>query len=75
VTFCPPFSTIVLTGTGTCIAPFPPPGANFVRVGINPGSVLGAGVNWCGIQVTNYTDCTGGLRTLQIFSPNFAAIF
>lgn len=70
----PAMSTVVLPG-GPCLSPVPPVTANFIRVGVYTQTGLFLGVSFCGTQTQNYVDCTGTPRTLQIFSPNFAAIY
>lgn len=74
--FCPPFSTVTLPpGGGACLSPFPPPTAQFVKIGITTSTGVSTAVNFCTAPVTNYPDCAGVIRTLQMFSTTFAATF
>lgn len=70
----PANQTTVLPG-GPCLSPVPPVTASFIRIGVYTQTGLFLATGSCGAAPVNYIDCQGFPRTLQMFSPTFAAIF
>ena len=69
------FSVIPAISSSPCLQPFPPVGANYVRLLVRTLPGVTAGVSACGSPVTTTTDCSFAPRTVQVFGFNFAAIY
>lgn len=74
-TILAPANTVTTLPGGPCLSPVPPVTASFIRIGVytQNGQFLATGS--CGAAPVNFIDCLGIPRTLQMFSPTFAAIF